>query len=1006
MKKMKKNAWTRFIIAFIAIMMCSSNLLAQNDATIKVRGLVKDDLGPVIGANVVVKGATTTQGTVTNVDGRFELTAPKNSVLIVSFIGYHKQEVAASDKEIVVTLREDSEVLEEVVVIGYGSVKKDDLTGSITTLSADKLKNGMATSATDLLVGKAAGVSVVGEGGAPGSASSIRIRGGSSAKASNEPLIVIDGVPVDTKEIKGMSNPLSTINANDIESFTVLKDASATAIYGSRASNGVIIITTKSGKAGKVKVGYNGSFSINTAPKTLDVMSGDHFREFVTNLYGAGSPQAAALGTASTNWQDEIFHTSFSTDHNLSVAGAVEKVLPYRVSFGYTNENGILRKSYLDRLTGSVNLNPKFFNDMLSVQLNVKGVYLKNRFGDTWAVDAATEYDPTQPVYVDDSEYGNGYHMSLTKEGVPIGIGLANPLAILNQKHDMSDVKRSIGNLQLDYKMHFLPELRANLNLGYDVSKSNGKVLITDNSPMSWVSGNSKNGWGENRKYSQLKRNQLMDFYLNYAKEFDKHKVDLMGGYSWQYFYSNEDNYYPYSAEGAEANNKEVYKTGDSDWTDYQLISFFGRLNYTYNNKYMLTATVRQDGTSRFSKDNRWGTFPSAALAWRINEETFLKNVDYLSNLKLRLGWGITGQQDLASGNYPYLAKYNYSKAGANYFFGDQMVQLLRPTAYDMSLKWEETTTWNLGIDYGFLGNRINGAIDIYSRKTKDLLNEVAIPAGANFGNTLLTNVGELTNKGIELTVNGDVVRSDDWNWNLSYNISYNKNEITKLTINDDPSYKGIIHGGITGGTGTNLLIHQVGKPYGSFYVYEQIYDANGTPIEGAFVDQNKDGKITEEDRIAHKSAAPNVTMGLTSNLSYKSWDLNISMHANLNNYVYNNVQSNREAQGGSFMYDPAGFLKNRISTTEFTNFTSPQYLSSHYVQKASFLRVDNISLGYTFKKPSLRLYATVQNPFLITKYDGIDPEISGGSDGTKAGIDNKIYPRPRIYMIGMSLQF
>ncbi|HMM04954.1 MAG: TonB-dependent receptor [Prevotella sp.] len=1000
-RKRKSRCAKIFLIIMLGVITLSSSMHAQS-GTITVKGNVKDSNGePIISGSVVVKGTTT--GTVTDLDGNYELKAPENGTLVFSYVGFTSQEIQIAGRtSIDVVLSEDAELLKEVVIIGYGSVKKEDLTGSVTAISANSLAKGMATSASDLLIGKAPGVSVVTDGGAPGSAAKIRIRGGSSMKASNDPLIVIDGVPVDnTTSINGMANPLASVNPNDIESFSVLKDASAAAIYGSRASNGVIIITTKKGSSGKPKINYNGTFSISSKTDDIDVMSADNFRNFVKSKYAEGSSQVNALGTANTNWQDEIFRTAFSTDHNLSVAGAAGN-FPYRVSIGYTNENGILKTSYMDRWTGSVNLNPKFFDNHLTVQLSLKGIYNTNRFADTGAIGAAAEFDPTQPVYNSDSKYGNGYYMSLKEDGTPIDIGLANPVATLNQKRDASRVKRSIGNIQFDYKMHFLPDLRANLNLGYDISNSIGWISIEDNSPLSWVTGNFKTGFGENRDYKQLKRNQLMDFYLNYVKELGSHKFDVMGGYSWQYFYRSESNIYPYSEAKQNEFGALYYKDGDSFKTENYLISYFGRFNYTFANRYLLTATLRNDGSSRFSKDKRWGLFPSVALAWRITEESFMKNQNLLSDLKLRLGYGITGQQNLGTGDYPYMAKYQYSKPGANYYWGDEKVQLIRPNAYDSELKWEETTTYNIGLDYGFLGNRISGAVDLYYRKTNDMLNEIPIPAGSNFSNVLLTNIGNMTNKGIEFNITARPIETKDINWSLSYNVSYNKNEITKLAEDPTSIFR---WGGITGGTGNQVLVHKTGQPYGTFYVYEQIYDTDGKPIEGAYVDQNNDGIIDGEDLRPYKKASPDVYMGLSSQFSYKNWDFNFALRASFGNYVYNNIQSNREAYGGAWLMDPTGFLKNRVSSASYTNFSQAQFISDYYIQNASFLRMDNISLGYTFLKPfkgleSARLYATVQNPFIITKYKGLDPEFNND------GIDNNIYPRPRIYMLGLSLNF
>ncbi len=1002
-EKITKHGRSLFLLFILGILSLTT-AYAQGGSPSTINGNIKDSQGEaVIGASVVVKGSTT--GTVTDLDGNFQINAAPSNTLVISYIGYKPQEIlVGNQKNIYITLQDDTELLGEVVVIGYGTVKKEDLTGSVMAIDANSLNKGLNTSATDMLVGKAPGVTVTTDGGAPGSGAVIRIRGGSSMSASNDPLIVIDGVPVDnTTAINGMSNPLAAVNPSDIETFTVLKDASATAIYGSRASNGVVIITTKKGQSGKLKITYDGNVSVSHKSGDIDVMDADEFRNYVTDKFGTDSDQYRALGNASTNWQDQVFRTAVSTDHSLSFSGAIPNVMPYRVSVGYTRENGILKTAYLDRWTGAINLNPKFFDNMLSVQLNVKGVYNKNRFADGGAIGSAAEFDPTQPIYSSGSEYGNGYYMSLKPDGTPIDIGLSNPLAILEQKYDEATVKRSIGNLQLDYRMHFLPDLRANLNLGYDVSSSDGHVNIEDNSPMSYTWGNYKAGWGDNRTYTQLKRNNLLDFYLNYQKELGINRFDVMAGYSWQHFYRSESNVYPYSQAMATEKGEQFYRDGDSYKTENYLISFFGRINYTLLNRYLFTFTLRDDGSSRFSKDNRWGLFPSAALAWRITDEPFMKNQQLFSDLKLRVGYGITGQQNLGNGDYPYMLRYRYSNPGANYFFGDQMIQLLRPMAYDADLKWEETTTWNAGLDYGFLNNRITGAIDVYHRKTKDLLNDVAVPAGSNYNNSVLTNVGTLVNKGIEFSIGAHPVVTKDLDWSVNYNVAYNKNEITKLTISDDPNYVGVIHGGITGGTGNNIKIHQVGKPFGSFYVLEQVYDENGKPMEGVYVDQNGDGQVDDKDYIAYKKASPDVTMGFSSQVNYRNWDFSFSLHASIGNYAYNNIQSNREAK--TTTYDPAGFLKNRVKSATFTDFDNVRMKSSYYIQNASFLRMDNISLGYTFLKPfswmeSVRLYATVQNPFIITKYDGLDPEFNND------GIDNNIYPRPTVYMFGVNVKF
>jgi iron complex outermembrane receptor protein len=1005
MKKKKDPFFKRLqqTCLFLFCLLFSLNVSAQNLK--RITGTVLDEFNePAIGASVTEKG--TDRGTATDMNGNFELSVGENAVLVVSYIGYSAQEIQVGNQtSFSIVLKEDAQLLEEVVVIGYGTVKKNDLTGSVTAIDATRLNKGLATSPADLLAGKVAGVNIT-TSGAPGGEAKIRIRGGSSMATNNDPLIIIDGVPVDNQKINGMSNPLSAVNTNDIETFTVLKDASATAIYGSRASNGVILITTKKGVAGKPQISYNGNVSVSSKTGDVDVMSSGDFINFVTTKFGAGSEQVAALGTADTNWQDEIFRTAISTDHNIGISGKAG-ILPFRVSVGYTNENGILKTSNFERYTGMVNLTPSFLNDDLKVALNIKGMHNKNRFADKGAINSATQYNPTKPVYAEGSQYGNGYHMELKPDGTPIDIALANPLAILEEKNDRSTVDRVFGNIQVDYILPFFRELKATANIGYDYSKSDGSVVLTDNSPMTWTWGNYKTGWGDNRNYDQKKTNSVMDYYLTFDKEFGVHHTTLMAGYSWQHFYRIDNNSYPYSEKQAQTAGKPFYRDPTTDPTESYLVSFYGRANYTLLNRYMLTATLRDDGSSKFGPGNKWGLFPSAALAWRINNESFMVNTQrILSDLKLRLGWGITGQQDVGTSDYPWMARYGYSKSGANYFFGDRQIILIRPYAYDENLKWEETTTYNAGIDYGFLGNRITGTIDVYYRKTEDLINNVPIPALTNFSNWMITNYGNMENKGVEFNITGKVLKTKDLDWNLSYNIAYNKNKITNLTTNDDPDYI-VSLGGIDGGTGNNILAHKVGHPRASFYVYEQVYDEQGHPIEGVFVDQDKDGVITESDKIIYKNAVAPVTMGLSSQLGWKDWNLNFSLRSNIGNYLYNNVQANRESTNTTF--DPSGFLKNRVNSAVETNFFGTQYMSSYYVQNASFLKMDNITLGYDFSKLvnnkfNGRIYCTVQNPFVITKYKGLDPEVN--EEDSSNGIDKNTYPHARVVIFGIGLTF
>lgn len=941
------------------------------------------------GVSVVVKG--TTLGTATDLDGKFTLTAENGSILVFSYIGYTTQEVAAAQGDINVLLKPDTENIDEVVVIGYGQVKKDDATGSVTAIDTDDFNKGAIASPQELLTGRVPGVSITSGGGAPGAGSTIRIRGGSSLSASNDPLIVIDGVPVSSDGVSGMRNPLNTINPNDIETFTVLKDASATAIYGSRASNGVILITTKKGKAGQdFKVNYSGTVSVNTIADKIDVLGADQYREMIESYY---PEKTDLLGEASTNWQDQIFQTSISTDHNVNFSGSKFNT-PYRVSVGYTNQQGTLKTSELERYTTAVTLNPSFFQDHLKVNLNAKGMLINNRFADTGAIGSALVYDPTQPVTSEDevySKYG-GYYTYLNADGNREVLAPNNPVAMLEQKSDESQVQRFIGNAQFDYKFHFLPELRANLNLAYDYSKSEGDVI--ELAEAAWTHGNLGNG--SNKSYTQEKKNQLLEFYFNYNKELKNidSKIDVVAGYSWQEFWREEINSATTSFDGAQEKNP-----GSVFATMNRLVSYFGRMNYTFKDRYLLTFTMRRDGSSRFSDDNRWGIFPSAAFAWRMIEEDFFKKFDKLSNLKLRVGYGVTGQQELGLGDYPYQTLYTVSNGQAGYQFGNKHYLTIRPNAYDENIKWEETTTYNAGVDFGFFSNRLTGSVDVYYRETSDLLNEVDVPAGANLKNRIVTNVGSLENKGVELSLTGVVINNDNWNWQLSANATYNKNKITSLIDSNDPDYKGIDVGGISGGTGNTVQVHRVGYAANSYYVYEQLYDATGAPIEGAFVDQNEDGKITEDDRIIYKNATPDWTLGFGSNLSYKNWTLGMNARVSLGNYVYNNIESDKGTIENS-----GSFITNRVSSVYDANFFKPQYLSSYYVQKGSFFKLDNVTLGYDLGNvingiSNIHIYTTVQNVFTITDYKGLDPEISGG-------IDNNIYPRPRTFLLGLNVNF
>ncbi|MDR3652070.1 MAG: TonB-dependent receptor [Paludibacter sp.] len=997
---MKYNHFKHKLLAFVAVLAMFVLGMTANAQQISVSGVVKDAKTgeAILGASILEKG--TNNGVITNNDGAFTISAASKATLVVKYLGYVSVEVPVSGKtNLVIQLNEDAIALGEVVAIGYGSVKKNDATGAVVAISADKTNKGLTTSLTDMLAGKLAGVTITTSGGAPGAGATVLIRGGSSIYASNDPLYVIDGIPIDGSTTNGLQSGLSEINPQDIETFTVLKDASATAIYGSRATGGVILITTKKGSLkDKFSVTYDGNASVSSIQNQVSVLSASQYTNFIKSYWGATSPEANLLGTSNTNWQNQIFQTATSQDHNVSVSGYTGK-LPYRVSVGYTDQNGVLKTSNFQRLTGTVNLNPTFLDDHLKVNVNLKGAYSTNRFADTGAIGAALNYDPTQSVYnldangIPKSSYGNGYTMWLGSDGKPLSLGTANPLSVLTEENNTSKVYQSIGNVQFDYTVHGLPELKAHLNLAYDLSRSNGDKIIAANSPMSYVWGSKKNGAGEEDPYYQYKSNTLMEFYLNYTKTWGVHSLDVMGGYSDQHFY--------YTSWSATNYTDGIANVPRVDYpAAYNLISFYGRLNYTLMDKYLLTVTLRNDGSSRFAPGNQWGLFPSAALAWKLKEESFLKDVSWLSDLKLRASYGVTGQQNVGNNYYSYLPTYTISTYNdAQYQFGNSFYHLLRPAGFNANLKWETTDTYNVGLDFGAFNNRLTASVEVYKRITNNLLNIIPVPAGSNFINNLLTNIGSLENKGAELTIGGRPIQTKDFNWDLSYNMSYNHNQITKLTRGTIANY-GIIPttSGISGATGSTIGWDQVGSPVNSFHVYKQVYDVNGKPIEGAYATIPG----TTNNLYVDHSAAPDFTLGLSSRMTYKKWFLNFSMHSEIGNYNYNNVQSNNQLLNNS--YSSSGFLMNIVSSALVTNFANAQYFSDYYVQNASFLKMDNISLGYNFTKLfntklAASLYGTVQNVFTITNYKGLDPEVAGG-------IDNNIYPRPQVYLVGLKLNF
>ncbi|MBP3549937.1 MAG: TonB-dependent receptor [Rikenellaceae bacterium] len=979
-------------------------LAVAQSGKLQIKGVVVDAAGdPVLGAAVAEVG--TTNGVTTDLNGQYVLNVsdPK-SIISVSYIGYKTVELVATSTVLSrVVLEEDLMSLEEIVVIGYGAVKKNDMTGSVVAVKAEEINRGALTSPQEMLRGKVPGVNITSGSGAPGEGAEIRIRGGASLSANNNPLIVIDGVPVANEAGPGMANGLSMVNPNDIASFTVLKDASATAIYGSRASNGVILITTKKGQDGCPRVSYNGSASVKHNHKTLDMMSADEFREYAVQV--GGQKAADLFGTANTDWQKEIFRLAMATDHNVSVTGAFGygDELPYRFSAGYTYDQGTLKGSDNQRVTLDINLSPKFFTDHLSVNLNAKGIYNKSNYADAGAVGAAVSFDPTQSPYVYnadgaiDNTVNNGF-WNWSTDLAPI-----NPFSTLYDKYDRNNSYRALGNLQLDYKIHGFEDLSLNLNLGLDITKTKGDK---GNLPGSIFANRDSDGayktFGRFDKYENLHRNQLLEFYANYAKEVGIHNINVMAGYSWSMNYSKTKSW-NYGRTDLDGNSTLISNTAPS----YRnaLVSFYGRVNYSIASRYLFTVTMRADGSSRFVGKNRWGYFPSAAFAWNIGEEKFLKDSRALSALKLRLGWGVTGQQEFGE-NYAAQQYSEISQEPTNqYPLGDGFYFPVKPHAFNESLKWEETTTYNVGLDFGFINGRINGTVDAYLRQTDDLISRVAVPLGGNFSNYVYQNIGSMENKGVEVSLNLIPVQTENWHWSIGFSGTFQSTEIKTL-----PS-EAIEVGSGGGGTGNHLQRHVVGYAPYTFYLWQQVYDPDGNPIQDAVVDRDGDGQITNADRyMTNKSPNPDFYYGVNMKLSYKNWDLGFNGHGTVGNYMFNDVLCGGVTTNYPDLVNKGYLINAQRAVTKYgfnvgANSVS-QRCSDLFLEDASYFRLDDVSLGYTFRDVaksdmSIRVAAGVQNVFVITNYSGLDPECS-----VTGGIDSNIYPRPRIYSVRLGINF
>jgi iron complex outermembrane receptor protein len=1011
---------TTSLFAFLLFLGFTSLALAQTG----VKGTITDASGtPLYNASVLVEGQG--KGAVSNEKGYYEISGLKAGTykLIFKYMGFNPQsdevtivanQMISNDFQFASKVQETG----DIVVIGYGTQRTKDLTGSATVINEKNFVQGSLASPEQLVMGKVAGLKVTSNDGAPGSGSTLRLRGGTSINASNDPLIVVDGVPLDNGGIAGAANPLSLINPNDIASFVVLKDASATAIYGSRAANGVILITTKRGSAANdVKVVLDSKTSVSTIAKYFDVLSADSLRSLVNTIGTA--QQQNLLGDASTDWQREVFRRSLVTDNNVSITGGI-KNFPYRLSVGNRIDNGILKRDQFQRTSVSLNMNPSLLDKTLQIEANMKYVQTGSFFANRGALGAAF-FDPTQPVYSGSEAFG-GY-FEWTDNNKPNVLSARNPLGLIEQSTDKSRVNRAIANAKLTYNLPSLPNLKAVVNVGGDYSEGTGYT----NTPASSASGFYTQG--RYTEYRTSKSNKLFESYLNYnsGTRWSNQTLDVTAGYSYQ----DWDTESPNNPAWNEAQDSIIEPaTAFPFYTRNVLMSYYGRAIYNLNGKYVVNVSVRRDGSSRFSPETRWGIFPAASAAWIISEEAFMKNSSKINMLKLRAGWGVTGQQD-GIGDYAYIGNYFQGATTAQYAFGGQYYQVLRPAGFDAGLKWETTTSYNIGLDFGFKNDRFSGSVDVYQKDTKDLLATVPVPAGTNFTNEILTNVGAMQNRGIEVSLNTGLVATKDMRLDWSVNATYNKNEVMKLSQVVDTTSPGVLIGGIGGGIGNTIQAHQLGYPTYTFFVLQQQYDSQGRVIEvgsqseidmngdgnitaadkwkdtNAFVDQNKDGIINVKDRYYAGQAAPKMFFGTALNFQYKKWYAGLSARAELGATIYNNIHSN----SATFQtVDGTKKYLNNISSLyyqdEVQRTTASQLMSDHYLESANFLRMDFINVGYNFgklgfskDKVGLNVNLVVQNAFVLTKYSGQDPEIG-------SGIDNNFYPRPRVYSINLTFDF
>ncbi|PRX46399.1 SusC/RagA family TonB-linked outer membrane protein [Salegentibacter salegens] len=970
---------TLFKSTLMLLLMLPMSFFAQET----VSGVVSESATglPIPGANVIVKG--TTNGAVTDFDGNYTIqNVSEDDILVFSFLGFASQEIPFEGQETLdVQLDEDQATLEEVVLIGYGSTSEQDATGSVEKISSESFNQGAVVSPEQLIAGKSAGVRITPGSGEPGGGSEIRIRGGSSLSGNNSPLIVVDGVPLDQRGVQGVRNQLNSINPNEIEDFIILKDAAATSIYGSRASNGVILITTKTGKKDSpFALSYDLKVSAGRIIDKVDVLDADQFRTLINETPGT---DPSLLGDANTDWQDQIYQTAVGAIHNFTATQGFEN-FSYRVNYNHTSQTGVLKTDVYERNALNIALNQDLFDNHLKLSLTSKGIVDENRFADQGAIGAAVGFDPTKPVYEEGSYFDGYFEHSLSPQQQQIQ-ATRNPLALLEQLDGRGVTKRNITNLNAEYKFHFLPELKFNVNAGFDYSENDGY----NRRPLTSAANNQDIPYFED--YGGFNRNTLLDFYFNYKNDIDflDTEIDLTAGHSYQEFFIT-------SKTTETVSNNILESPRDTDRN--ALESYFGRASFDIADKYLISGSVRRDGSSRFGEDNKWSIFPALSVGWKLHNENFLADSNVLNQLKLRAGYGVTGNQEIGP-NYGYFGTYNPSVGGARYQFGNQFYNTLRPEAYDSDLKWEELQTYNVGIDYGFFNNRISGTVEAYYRETEDLLATVPVPAGANLTDLLVTNVGSTVSKGLEFGINGAIIQQEDFNWDVNYNLTFQDLEITNLTLGDNPNFQ-IPQGEISGGVGNNIQLWKEGYDPTTFNVFRQVYNEDGQPIEGAYVDVNGDNEITEEDRVAYKKATPDYFMGLTNTMRYKNLDFSFTFRGNFGNYMYNNTQSSNGFVGAGTV-TPQPYYSNFNSYVLESNFNNNQFFSDYYIQKADFVKLDNISVGYLFpgEELDIRTSLTATNVWTITDYEGLDPEIANG-------IDNNFYPRSTTIVLGLNLSF